>query len=194
MGNKIVTIVTSLLMMVALIVLVAFISTDEQIDESDRLVQEFTETARYKGYITYDQYMNLINSVPYNNFKVQITHFANNTDESYSPGTLNMRFTSQILGSTDALLGEDPRGYKIRTTNGNDIYSGRLLYNGNDPDTDPGIYKMQVGDQLQVDLVIMENTFFDAVVGTLTSEGVPSMKIISSASGVVLNEKYDDLT
>lgn len=198
MGNKIITMVTTFVTLIAFIILVAFISTDSQIDESKQLIREFTETVRYKGYITYDQYNDLLNKIPYKNVKVQITHFVNDlySTETYSPGTLNMRFTSQILGTPDSSDSTHSdgklRGYKIRTTDGRDIYSGTLLYNGNDPDTDRGIYKMQVGDQIQVDLIVMERTFFDAIVGTLTGSGTPSMKILTSSSGVILNEKYND--
>ena len=64
MGNKIVTIVTSFITLMVFVLLVAFISTDSQIDGSQQRIQEFTETVQYKGCITYDQYMDLINSIP----------------------------------------------------------------------------------------------------------------------------------
>ena len=116
-----------------------------------------------------------------------MTHFVNTTDKVYSPGTLNMRFSSQILGSEDCL----DKGYTIRTTDGKSINSGTLLYNGSDTSTDKHIYKMQVGDEFKVDLIVMEKTFFDTLIGTVTGRGVPPMKLISSSSGIVLNAKYD---
>lgn len=186
MGNKIVTIITSFVLLVSFILMVAFISTDTQNDKSKQLVREFTETVRYKGYITYDQYTQLINSIPYKNIKVQITHIVNNgnDEKEFAPGTLDMRFTSQIIGD------EEEIGYPIRTANGIDIYSGTLLYSGSHPATDEHIYKMQTGDQIQIDLFVMEGTFFDSLVSAFTRVESPSIKILTSASGVVMNEKY----
>ena len=128
MGNKLATIVSTFVVLISFVLLVAFISTDEQIDKSTQLIQEFGDTVRYKGYITHDEYINLVNNIPYKNFKVQMTHGLNTTDKVYTPGTLNMRFSAQILGTEDQL----DKGYKIRTTNGKTIYSGTLLYNGSE--------------------------------------------------------------
>ena len=59
MGNKIVTIVTSFITLMVFVLLVAFISTDSQIDESQQRIQEFTETVQYKGCITSVSYTHL---------------------------------------------------------------------------------------------------------------------------------------
>lgn len=185
MGNKIVTLITTFVVLMAFILLVAFISTSEQLDRSDQLIQEFTETVRYKGYITHDQYISLVNSIPFTDFKVQITHFLENEDLVLSPGVSNMRFTRQILGN-----GNSDKGYPIRGENGTTFYSGTLLYTQTSPDVDKGIYKMQVGDRIQVDLILMEGTFFDSIVWAITGSGVNELKKVSSASGIILNEKY----
>lgn len=182
MGNKITTIVTTVIILIVFMMMAAFISTDTQIDESKQIIRSFTEDIQYKGYLTYDQYIDVVNSIPYKNIKIQITHIKRDDYSTYRPGTLDMSFTTQIMG------GANDKGYKIHTNDG-DIYSGTLLCTSGDKDNQ-GIYKFEVGDQVQVDLVVMESTFFDAVVGTLTGKGSPAVKILTSESGVILNTKY----
>lgn len=182
MGNKITTIVTTVIILIVFMMMAAFISTDTQTDEAKQVVRSFTEDIQYKGYVTYDQYMDAVNSIPYKNIKLQITHIKRDDYNTYKPGTLDMKFTTQIMG------GSNDKGYAIHTNEG-DIFSGTLLCTSGDK-SNQGIYKFEVGDQVQVDLVVMESTFFDAVVGTLTGKGSPAVKIMETTSGVILNTKY----
>lgn len=196
MGNKIVTIVTSFITLMVFVLLVAFISTDSQIDESQQKIQEFTETVQYKGCITYDQYMDLINSIPFNNIKVQITHIVNNDVDTYDPGVYDARFTSQILTGKGAgpVIGDNANraGFLLGVDrDGNETNTGYLLNTASGNDNDKGIYKMNVGDQIKVDLVVMDGTFFNALVSTLTGSTNSSMKIVASSSGVILNTRYE---
>lgn len=182
MGNKITTLVTTVIILMVFMLMTAFLSTDNQIDQSKQAIKDLTETIQYKGYITYEQYMDTVGKVPFKNIKIQITHIKRDDYNVYKPGTLDMEFTSQIMGSPS-----DP-GYEISTGNGL-VNSGTLLYSGSDI-TARGIYKFRVGDQVQIDLVVMESTFFDSIFGTMTGKGSPSIKILTSESGVILNEKY----
>lgn len=184
MGNKITTIITTFIVLMIFILMVSFITTDQQIDTSVSAVQNFAETIRYNGYITYDQYVSLLNKLPYKYMRVEITHILADNDNKYSNGTLDMRFTSQILGDKDNI------GYIVKTIEDVDINSGTLLYNGS-PTTSRGIYKMAIGDQVQVDLVVMDTTFFDSIISIISGKATSPIKILTSASGVVLNEKYD---
>lgn len=187
MGNKIVTIVTAFITLMVFVLLVAFISTDSQIKESQRLVQEFTETTQYKGCITYDQYTDLINKIPFSNVKVQLTHIINNED--IDPGVYDMRFNTQILTGVgvDSTIN---RGFKLGIDkDGNTTYTGYLL--NTQSTNDNGIYKMNVGDQIKVDLIVMDGTFFNAIVSAITGADNSAMKSIASSSGVILNTRYE---
>ena len=188
MGNKIVTLVTSFVTLIIFVLLVAFISTDSQIDESQRLVKEFTETVQYKGCITYDQYTDLVNQIPFKNIKIQLTHIV--SDEEKAPGVYDMRFSSQIL-TGDGAGATDNRGFKLGIDkDGNATYTGYLLNTNYGADNDKGIYKMNVGDQIKVDLVVMDGTFFNTLVSAITGADNSAMKMIASSSGAVLNTRY----
>lgn len=183
MGNKIVTIVTTFIVMIAFMVLTAFISNDMQIDEAKKVVSNLVEEIQYKGYITNSQYMDAINSIPYKNIKLQITQFKQDKYNIYLPGTLDMVYTSQILGDVN----DD--GYIINK-NGEEIISGTLLRNKDDNIESNGIYKFEIGDQVQIDLVVLESSMYDVLIGIFTGRGIPSIKILTSDSGVVVNEKW----
>lgn len=177
MGHKISSIVTTFVTLLAFILLVAFISSDTQLDDSRKLVTEFTETVQYKGYITYDQYMSLVDSIPYKNCKVQLTHFKRDNDTTgKTKGALDMVFTDQIMGNATVAPTGDIKGTLLYTNNAKPEYSN--------------IYVMEVGDQIQVDLIVTEGTFFDTIVGTLSGRGTPAMKKVASASGVIVNAQY----
>lgn len=182
MGNKIVTIVTTFVVFMAFMLLTAFISNDMQIDEAKKVVSNLVEEVQYKGYITNSQYLDAINSIPYKNIKLQITQFKQDKYNKYLPGTLDMVYTSQIMGSVDN------EGYAINK-NGEVIKSGTLLCNGSNIENN-GIYKFEVGDQVQIDLVVMENSIYDVLSGVITGRGVSSVKILTSESGVIVNEKW----
>lgn len=199
MGNKIVTLVTTFITMLAFVLIVSFISSTVQIDETNKLINEFTDTVRYNGYITLDQYSSLINEIPYKNVKLNITHFYTDSDTDitsaeYTNKGKDMRFTSQILTGGAAVDEPALPGYQLYSlSDGGKILSGSLLYDsesagGNKADSH--IYKMQVGDEIQVDLICLEDTFFDTIVSLISGSGTSGMKIIASASGVILNEKY----
>lgn len=188
MGNKIVTIVTAFITLMVFVLLVAFISTDSQIKESQRLVQEFTETTQYKGCITYDQYTDLINKIPFSNIKVQLTHIINNED--VDPGVYDMRFNTQILTGV-GVDKVDNQGFKLGIDkDGKTTYTGYLL-NTHSSEGNNGIYKMNVGDQIKVDLIVMDGTFFNALVSAITGADNSAMKNIASSSGVILNTRYE---
>lgn len=202
MGNKIVTMVTTFIILLVFMLMISFITTDIQANETERLISEFTETARYNGYITLEQYSRLISKIPYKNIKLNITHKVSNSDIEYDTdqyanalNALDLRFTSQILGSSDSSANEqEQKGYKLYTlSNSTVVYSGTLLGNGKaeaNEIVDSHIYKMRVGDELQIDLVTFEKSFFDVIASALTGADNFEMKVIASASGVVLNEKY----
>lgn len=195
MGNKITTIVSTFIILLVFMLAVAFISTDTQIDESKRVVQNLTETVQYKGYITYDQYEDALNSIPFNNVKLNITHIMspkNNTiiaggsgGSTYEIGTLDMRFMSQIMNgdgsNTGYLMGIDGEG--------NSLYSGFLLNSSGDI-ANQGIYKFSVGDEVKIDLVITENTFFDTLASIINGANISPVRILTSESGVIVNAKY----
>lgn len=174
---------------------VAFISTDTQIDESRRIVQNFTETVQYKGYITYDQYEDALQSIPFRNARLNITHIMspkNNVviaggsgGSTYEVGTLDMRFMNQIMNgdgtNTGFLMGIDGAG--------NELYSGFLLNDSGDT-ANQAIYKFSVGDEVKVDLVITENTFFDTLARIINGVSSSPVRILTSESGVIVNAKY----
>lgn len=182
MGSKITTIVTTVIILFTFMIMVAFITTDTQIDTSKQVVRELAEEIQYKGYITIEQYTDTINKIPFKNISLQLTHIQADDYNTYKPGTLDMKFNTQIMGSATN------EGYTIHTSSG-DIKSGTLLCSTGDINNQ-GIYKFRVGDQVQVDLIIMENTFFDAIVGTLTGENSNAIKMLTSEGGVILNSKY----
>ena len=182
MGHKITTIITTFIILMVFMLMLSFLASSTQMDETSQLITNFTETCRYKGYITLSDYNTLVNKIPYNNIKIQMTHIVNDVDKKYGLGTMDMRFSSQILGD------EDNKGYELLARSGTTINSGTLLYTGTEADN--GVYKMQAGDELQVDLVIFDKTFYDNMMSIITGSKTPSMKILASASGVVLNEQY----
>ena len=194
MGDKITTIVSTFIILLVFMMAVAFISTDTQIDESKRIVRNLTETVQYKGYITYDQYEDAVNSIPFKNVRLNITHiispvnntvYDDTTSNPYEIGTLDMRFMSQIMNGD-----ESSDGYIIGTdTQGNSIYSGYLLNDGGNIENQ-GIYKFNVGDEVKIDLVITENTFFDVVAGIVNGLHTSPVRILTSDSGVIVNAKY----
>lgn len=182
MGHKITTLITTFVILLVFMIMVSFLASSSQVDETTQLISNFTEVSRYKGYITLSDYIELTNKIPYNNVKLQMTHIVNDVDKKYGLGTMDMRFSTQILGS------EDDKGYKIRSRSGTYINTGTLLYNGDE--ADKGVYKMQIGDEFQVDLVVFDQTFYDVIMSTLTGSNRPRVKILTSSSGVVLNEQY----
>ncbi len=198
MGNKIVTLVTTFLMLMVFVLMISFITTDIQANDTERLVSEFTETVRYNGYITLDQYTKLVSSIPYKNIKLNITHKVSNLPDQYNTseyadkhGVMDMRFTSQILGTSES---KGELLYKINDTVS--VYSGTLLgetANSTTERIDGHIYKMRVGDEIQVDLVSFEKSFFDVVASMITGSTSFQNKIIASSSGVILNEKYSQV-
>lgn len=187
MGNKITTIVTTVITLLIFMVVVAFISTDSQIDESKQIIRSLTEDIQYKGYITYDQYINTLESIPFRNIKIELTQMKYDDDNTYKPGTLDMAFTTQIMGDATN------KGEQISTLeDGTPVYSGTLLYESvgtDDADCD-GIYKFEIGDQIKIDLVVFDRTFFDGVLGVITGKGTSNIRILTSETGTILNEKY----
>lgn len=193
MGDKITTIVSTFVILLVFMLAVAFISTDTQIDESKRVVRNLTETVQYKGYITYNQYEDALNSIPFNNVRLNITHIispsnnqAFNVDSNpHEIGVLDMRFMNQIMNGN----GSDT-GYIIGADgDGNEIYSGYLLNDTGSPENQ-GIYKFSVGDEVKIDLVITENTFFDTVARIVNGVHTSPVRILTSESGVIVNAKY----
>ena len=187
MGNKITTIVTTVITLLIFMVVVAFISTDSQIDQSKQIIKSLSEEVQYKGYITYDQYMAALEAIPFRNAKIELTQIRYDGDNTYKPGTLDMTFTTQIMGSaTD-------KGEQISTLpDDTPIYSGTLLYESigtDDADCDR-IYKFEIGDQIKIDLIVLDRTFFDGVLGVITGKGTSNIRILTSESGTILNEKY----
>lgn len=187
MGNKITTIVTTVITLLIFMVVVAFISTDSQIDQSKQIIKSLSEEVQYKGYITYDQYMAALEAIPFRNAKIELTQIRYDGDNTYKPGTLDMTFTTQIMGSATN------KGEQISTLpDGAPIYSGTLLYESigtDDADCD-GIYKFEIGDQIKIDLIVLDRTFFDGVLGVITGKGTSNIRILTSESGTILNEKY----
>jgi len=163
MGDKIVSIVTTTILLLIFMVLVAFISTDSQIDKANRAVKELTEEIQYKGYITMEQYNAALLKIPLKSAKLNITHIMLDEFSRYTNGTLDMVFTTQILERMQANDG---------------IYSGL---------SDKPI---KVGDQIQIDLVITERTFFDVLISIVAGGSSPNTRILTSESGVILNTKY----
>lgn len=193
MGEKISALVSTFVILLVFMLMVAFISTDTQIDESKRVVQNLTETVQYKGYITYDQYEDTLQSIPLKNVRLNITHIMGAENEaavggsggSYEIGTLNMRFMSQIMNgdgsSTGYLLGVDNEG--------NQVYSGYLLNNSGNPENN-AIYKFRVGDEVKIDLVTMDRTFFDTLASVFAHVAPSPVRMLTSESGVIVNTKY----
>lgn len=180
MGNKVTTIVSLFIILLIFMGLISFICTDMQEREAQQMVQEFTEDVRYKGYITLGQYNSLINKIPYNNIKLQMTHIIADRDGTYNPGVLDMRFSRQILGSAGDNGGEI-RGHSIEGS----MHRGTLL-----SESTGNMYRLETGDQFQVDLIVMEGSLFNQVLEAITGTSTSSMRIMASASGVVLNEQY----
>lgn len=182
MESKLTNIITTVVILLAFMIMVAFVTTDNQVDISKQQVRQLTEEIQYKGYVTIEQYTDTLNKIPFKNVSLQITHIQADDYNTYKPGTLDMKFNTQIMGSaTD-------EGYTIHTNSG-DIKSGTLLCSTGNIDNQ-GIYKFEVGDQVQVDLILMETTFFDAIVGTIVGNGSPYIKMLTSESGVIVNTKY----
>lgn len=187
MGDKITTIVTTVIILIVFMMMTAFLSADTQLDQAKQLVNSFAETVQYKGYITTDQYSKLVSDIPYNNMKLNITHIIRDknidsgTDNedvtlqttTYAPGTLDMKFNGQIL--SEMFEGS----YDIDTDG-----------DGSIDDEISGIYCFNIGDEVQVDLYVMEDTFFDVISRVVTGKSASPIKKITSESGVILNEKY----
>lgn len=182
MGHKISTIVSSFIILLVFMCLISFICTDMQAREAEKLVQSFTEDVRYKGYITLGQYNSLLTHLPYKNTKIQMTHIIADRDGTFGPGVLDMKFSKQIFGDAND-LGDKIRG---KSENG-PINRGTLLCNSSGNNN---MYRMEVGDQFQVDLIVLEGSFFDSVIQAITGADAPSMRVMASSSGVVLNEQY----
>lgn len=186
MGNKITTIVTTVIILIVFMLMTAFLSADTQLDQAKQVVSSFAETVQYKGYITTDQYSKLVSDIPYTNMKVNITHIVRDTDTdldvnedvsidqiAYKPGTLDMRFNSQILS-------EMFEGGSYIDTDGDGTKDTELS----------NIYCFNTGDEVQVDLYVMDSTFFDVISRVVTGKSISPVKQITSESGVILNEKY----
>lgn len=187
MGNKISTIVSSFILIMVFICLISFISFDIQSRRAEEAISNFTEEIRYNGYITLGQYLSLANKIPYNNAKIQITHIIADKEGKYSPGTLDMRFMSQIMGSDKSDAGDKIKGHNDEGT----IDRGTLLCTKDSTGKDNyNMYRMEVGDQVQVDLVVSGGNVFDTIISSITGSSAPPMRILNSYSGVVMNEKY----
>jgi hypothetical protein len=155
MGEKIVTIVTTVVLLLVFLVLIAFISTDMQISRSTRIVRELNEEIQYRGYITMEQYNRALLRIPLRSARLNLTHIHLDEFSEYEPGVLDMSFNAQIMQ--------------------------RMLAN-------QGVYDLfKVGDQIQIDLVITERTFFDVFIGMVAGRSASGIKILSSESGVILN-------
>lgn len=187
MGNKITTIVSSFIILMVFILLVSFISFDMQSRRAEEAVSAFTEEIRYNGYITLGQYLSLVNKLPYNNAKIQITHIVADKNGEYSPGTLDMRFTSQIIGTAEG----DPNDLIGGHNDEGAIERGTLLCETTqDNKANYNMYRMEVGDQVQVDLIVSSSNVFDTIISSIVGSHTAPMRILNSYSGIVMNEKY----
>lgn len=182
MGNKIVSLVTTVILLLMFLIMMGFMSADRQNDNSKRIINDLTQEIQYKGYITYERYLDAINKIPYGNMMIRITHIKKDDFHKYKNGTLDMRFMSQIMGD------KNDEGYETNTAEGV-VKSGTLLCESGDVGN-RGIYKFEVGDQVQVDLVVMESTLWDNITGVITGRGTPGVRIIATKSGVIVNAKY----
>lgn len=171
MGEKIVTLVTTTIILLVFMLLISFIATDTKIDQSVKLVESFTETVQYKGYITMDQYQELLGKIPFKSIKLNLTHSLRDVNNEFLAGTRDMVYTTQIMGD-------------VNTKN-------TLMCNVGKAE-EKGIYYMKVGDQIKVDLVLQSPTLFDTMAGAILGQGIGPTKILTSCSGVILNEKYEE--
>ena len=171
MGEKITTMVTTAVILLVFMLLISFIATDTKIDQSVKLVESFTELVQYKGYVTLDQYNELIAKIPFKNIKINMTHTLRDVNNEFTSGTRDMVFTTQMMGSPDT--------------------PNTLLCVTGKPE-EQKIYYMKIGDQFKVDLILQSPTLFDMMSSAILGESAGPSKMLTSCSGVILNQKYEE--
>lgn len=162
MGNKLTTIITTVVILIVFMMLTAFLAADTQLDQAKQTVRSLTETVQYKGYITADQYNHAISEIPYKNMRLNITHIKR---DNYKNGIDS--------GYLDGTLDMEFTSQVLK-----DVVTDR-------------IHKFQIGDEVQIDLMVMDGTFFDAISSMVMGSPSSAVKMITSESGVILNEKYE---
>ena len=167
MGNKIISIITISVMLVIFTLLVAFISFDIQVTQTKRIVKEFTEQIQYNGFITLQDYRTILQKMPMNGSRLEITCIRTGDD-----GVVDMDLTPDILGlsrNTSNTL------TSIDVTNTNNVSNGK--------------YTFKIGDVVKVDLYNTDRTVVDTITNSLFGKSSSSLKLIASDTEVVVHVK-----
>lgn len=168
MGNKIVSIVTVTATLLIFMLLVSFINYDMQVQRSQRLIDEITEQIQYCGYLSYDDYITLKRSIPFENSIIQITTIKKNKD-----GSEHIIYTPSIIGEE-------------RNDSTGQLESS--IFDSNIRGTD-GRYTFTVGDIVKIDLYSTHRSFIDAIASSLFGKSSSNIKLIASDAQVVSRVK-----
>jgi hypothetical protein len=79
---------------------------------------------------------------------------------------------------------------KKSATGSEDVMDIHFPYEIKKSIVETGVYKMNTGDQIKVDLIVKDKSVFDMIAFMLYKKETSRTKIIASNSGVILNEKY----
>lgn len=168
MGNKITTIVTTSVILIIFLFMVAFITQDSQLTESKRVINSLVADMQYNGYITVGQYTSVIDSIPVNDGHLEFT-INSGTD------------TKIENASSTAETAEMANSY-------NDI-----VFNSSFVEAlaSQGVYEFNPGDKIQVKLVSSTSNLFNILSNTFTKTSSSGYKVIAQADCVVVNNKYN---
>lgn len=162
MGDKIISFISIGTMVLILLILMSVIITDYQQDMSISLIDDFVENVRYKGYITLNDYEKLIKQLPLKNIRINMIHMKAN---DYGKDVIDAVFNKQIFG---------------------DQHTSNTLLCSNGTEAEKNIYKFNVNDIFQIDLINLERTPLDIFAG----KNVKIIKLITTRSGMIVNTKY----
>jgi hypothetical protein len=203
MGSKITTIVTTVVILLLMLTLISFLSMDFARDDAIQRIKTFSQDVQYKGYITASQYKELADSIPYKSFKIQVYQFKRDDMNYYDIDTQDIVFINQMMIGNPAVpdVDEKKAGFRMYAASSefND-YSGSILNSGTpllsgllyQRPENKNIYKFKMGDRVKVDLYVMENSTFELISAFVTGKSAPKIKLLTSESGAILNEKWRD--
>lgn len=99
MGDKLVAIIVIPMLVWSITVAIAVGVENRKSERASDLISEFTQVVQYRGIITKQQYIELVDRIPYKSFKVQITYI--DKPKSGSEDIMDIYFPYQVKNSLD---------------------------------------------------------------------------------------------